>query len=103
MTPSEIEAIINGMEGVTSSCIVGIPETNSGNDIIHALVILQDSSKVTEQQVLDYVNEKVIEYKRIRGGVRFVKTLPLGLTGKVDRKKARELVENYNEVQVTKF
>jgi len=93
ITPSEIEAIIDEIEGITSSCVAGVPESNSGNDIIHAFVILEESNSLTEEFIIKYVNDKVIDPKRIRGGVHVVDSFPLGATGKVDRKKVKEMAE----------
>ena len=92
ITSSEIEAIINEVKGVTSSCVVGVPDSDTGNDIIHAFVILEEHSEVTSDFILNYVNSKVIDVKRIRGGVHIVDSFPLGTTGKVDRKKVQEMV-----------
>ncbi|XP_070502888.1 luciferin 4-monooxygenase-like [Chironomus tepperi] len=93
VTPSEIEEIINNIKGVLSSCVVGVPKPNTGNDILHAFVIFDDSCDITADYVLNYVNSKVIDVKRIRGGVHVVGSFPLGATGKVDRKKVREIAE----------
>jgi len=94
VTPSEIEAIIDEIEGITSSCVAGVPESNSGNDIIHAFVILKESNSLSEEFIIKYVNDKVIDPKRIRGGVHIVDSFPLGATGKVDRKKIKEMTQN---------
>lgn len=92
VTPSEIEAILNEIEGVVSSCVVGVPEIETGNDILHALVTVSLQSDLNEKSILDYVNGKVIDQKKIRGGVRIVESLPVGLTGKVDRSKAKNML-----------
>jgi 4-coumarate--CoA ligase len=91
VTPSELETIINSIDGVVSSCVVGVAEENTGNDIIYAFVIPQESRKLTEEVVLNYVNDRVIDQKRLRGGVYFVENLPVGLTGKVDRNKMKKM------------
>ncbi|XP_070502886.1 luciferin 4-monooxygenase-like [Chironomus tepperi] len=93
VTPSEIEAIINEIPGITTSCVVGVPEPNTGNDIIHAFVIADKEASLDDNFILNYVNSKVIDPKRIRGGVHIVDAFPLGLTGKVDRKKVRDMVQ----------
>ncbi|KAG5670850.1 hypothetical protein PVAND_001084 [Polypedilum vanderplanki] len=100
VTPSEIETIINEIKGVVSSCVVGVFDSVNSNDIIHAFVIIEESSDLTENIVLNYVNSKVIDPKKIRGGVHFVKSFATGLTGKICRiqmrKQAAELI-NINE------
>jgi 4-coumarate--CoA ligase len=93
ITPSELESVINGIEGVVSSCIVGVLKENTGNDIIHAFVIVDESKGLTEDIVLNYVNERVMEPKRLRGGVHFVKTFPVGFSGKVNKRKLKDMAE----------
>jgi len=73
---------------------VGVPELNTGNDIIHAFVIIDKEANLDENFILNYVNERVIDPKRIRGGVHVVDAFPLGMTGKVDRKKVKEIWEH---------
>jgi acyl-coenzyme A synthetase/AMP-(fatty) acid ligase len=95
VTPSELEEIImNEIDGVISSCIVGVLDENSGNDIIHAFVIIDDASSLTEDYVLEYVNNKVIDPKKIRGGVHFRKEFPLLASGKVNRIELKKIAEN---------
>ena len=94
ITSSEIETIIDEIDGIVSSCVVGVPDGETGNDIIHAFVIVDKSKGINENFVLEYVNKKVIDPKRIRGGVHIVDSFPLGLTQKVDRKAVREMAKN---------
>jgi 4-coumarate--CoA ligase len=98
VTPSELENIINGIDGVASSCVVGVLKENTGNDVIHAFVIVDESKGLTEDFVLNYVNDRVIDAKRLRGGVHFLATFPLGPSGKVDRKQLTKIAkENFSQ------
>ena len=54
-------------------------------------MIIDKEVSLDEQFILNYVNEIVIDPKRIRGGVHIVDAFPLGMTGKVDRKKVKEM------------
>ncbi|KAG5683130.1 hypothetical protein PVAND_012430 [Polypedilum vanderplanki] len=95
--PSELEKIIDEIEGVVSSCVVGVYDQNISGDKIFAFVIVDKSKNLTEAQIENMVNSKVIDQKKIRGGVHFVEKFPLGKTGKVDKKvmkvKAKEIME----------
>ncbi|KAG5670851.1 hypothetical protein PVAND_001085 [Polypedilum vanderplanki] len=93
VTPSELEAIVNEIDGIISSCVVGVLNKSSGNDIIHAFVIVDETKNLTETQIENFVNSKVIDAKKLRGGVHFVKSFELGLTGKVSRMKMRKIAE----------
>jgi acyl-CoA synthetase (AMP-forming)/AMP-acid ligase II len=53
VSPSEIESIINEIDLVISSCVVGI-EDGFGNDILHAFV-QRKNDELKEEDVLDYV------------------------------------------------
>ncbi len=52
--PSEIESIIDEMDLVVASCVVGIPD-GLGSDIIHAFV-QRKSEELKEEDVLKYVH-----------------------------------------------
>lgn len=96
--PSELESIINEIDGVLNSCVVGVLEEDTGNDLIHAFVI-KDPSKtlLTENKITTYVNSKVIDAKRLRGGVYFVESLPMTPSGKVLKRNVREIAKkNYD-------
>ncbi|XP_070502887.1 luciferin 4-monooxygenase-like [Chironomus tepperi] len=94
VTPSEIEELIDAIEGVHSSCVVGVPEPHSGNDIIYAFVVLEKSKSLTAEFILKFVNAKLMEKKRIRGGVHIVDEFPIGATGKVNRIKIKEMAQD---------
>lgn len=98
--PHEMESLINEIEGVVNSAIIGVLEKESINYIIHAFVMLDKSKNLTEKDITDYVHSKVIEQRQIRGGVHFVDDFPLGRTGKVDKVKLRELATKRSEIKI---
>lgn len=58
VSPSEIESIINKIDGVSTSCVVGVCDSNS-NDIIYAFVVPTKNQKhLKEIDVLNVVNGK---------------------------------------------
>lgn len=54
VSPSELEEIINTLDSVVNSCVVGVFD-NTGNDIIYAFV-QRKSTNLTEKEVLEHVN-----------------------------------------------
>ena len=91
--PSELETIINEVEGVVNSCVSGITQESDGDDLIFALVVRNEkATKVTGETIASYVAGKVIDAKRIRGGVHFVETLPLNPSGKIQRSIVKDMV-----------
>ena len=51
------------------------------------------SFKVTENELIEFVNSQVIEYKKIRGGIIFRNEIPRNSVGKLLRKKMRDWAE----------
>lgn len=94
ITPLEIESVINEVEGVLESCVVGVYDENEGNDIIFGFVLKDEKSKVSEKEIENYANEKLSAAKRIRGGVHFIKEFPLSSNGKIVRKALMEIAIN---------
>lgn len=90
--PSELEMIIDEIEGVKNSCVVGVTRETDSNDLVFAFVVKDtDAEDLREVDIENYVNERVIDAKRLRGGVHFVDAIPLTPSGKVLRRKAKEM------------
>ncbi|XP_070507519.1 probable 4-coumarate--CoA ligase 3 [Chironomus tepperi] len=92
VTPIEIESIINEIDGVILSCVVGVFDEEVFYDKIHAFVIKdQARDDLTEEFIVNFVNAKVIEEKKISGGVHFVDRFPMTPTGKVMNRELKKL------------
>lgn len=50
--------------------------------------------QVSEQQLIEYFNSRVVNFKRIRGGIIFRDAIPRNLTGKLLRRNMRAWAEN---------
>lgn len=91
----EIEDIINQIPGVIQSAVVGIIGEDDGYDITYAFVIKQlDFDSLTEEDIVDFVSNKVIKQKRISGGVHFVTEFPFTATGKLSTGSLKEIAKN---------
>lgn len=94
ISPSDLESIIGKIDGVKLVCVVGISLANKSGDLATAVIERneEDGAKLTEEQVIEFVDGQVADYKRLRGGVRFVKELPKSAAGKVLRRLVKEMV-----------
>ncbi|KAL1396546.1 hypothetical protein pipiens_010458 [Culex pipiens pipiens] len=96
ISPTEIETVILKMSGVAAVCVTGIPVP--GHDLPVALVIRAPESGVTGDEIVQQVERSMVDFKRLRGGVFFVTAFPMTPSGKILRRKCREIaVEMYNE------
>ncbi|XP_055544510.1 uncharacterized protein LOC129729738 [Wyeomyia smithii] len=89
ISPTEIENVILQVPGVTAVCVTGIPVP--GNDLPVALVIKSPGSTVAENDIVDAVASAMVDFKHLRGGVYFVASFPMTPSGKILRRKCREI------------
>ncbi|XP_017098594.2 luciferin 4-monooxygenase [Drosophila bipectinata] len=91
MWPAEVEAVIDEMPEVKRVCVIGIYEETQG-DMPGALVVPEEKSNLTAQQVIDYVASRLPDVqKQLRAGVQFADEIPLNANGKPVRRYARDL------------
>ncbi|XP_070493981.1 probable 4-coumarate--CoA ligase 3 [Chironomus tepperi] len=91
--PSEIENVIQSIDGVELVCVFPVFSENFGTDLAAAAVKKSSSDvKLTEKDIIDIVAERLPEVKHIRGGVYFMDNMPLTPNGKVQTKVVKEIV-----------
>jgi acyl-CoA synthetase (AMP-forming)/AMP-acid ligase II len=66
INPSEIENIIESIEGVEFVSVVGIPDPVATNLPAAVVVKRQEFDDLTEQFIIDYIAEKLPEYKHLK-------------------------------------
>ena len=88
--PAEVEAVLMGQTAVSQACVVGIPDPEWGQKVA-AMIVLQPESNVTIDELLVYCRQHLAGYKLPRL-IRFVKSLPLIGSGKIDRKQVKALL-----------
>ena len=92
--PTELEAVIAQVAGVKEVCVFGIPDPLV-QERVAAVVVKTPGSNVTEDEIISFVEERVDDFKRIRGGVVFVDApLPRTMVGKLRRKDVRKMLNN---------
>ncbi|XP_026319421.1 4-coumarate--CoA ligase 1-like [Hyposmocoma kahamanoa] len=92
VSPSELEAILLQHPAVKDAGVIGIPDTLTG-EIPTAFIVKQVGASVMENDVVEFVKSKVSPWKQLRGGVRFVQEIPKNPSGKIMRRKLRELFD----------
>ena len=88
--PLEIEKIICEHPEVIEAGVFGTPDTLV-QELVTAAVVKTPDSKVTSQEIIDLVEERVDDIKKLRGGVIFVDALPKNAVGKIQRRKLLDL------------
>ena len=85
--PNEIEDVVAAMPGVLEVGAVGVPDEHSGE--IVKVVIVRSNPALTEDEVRDFLKDKLTGYKRPRI-IEFRTELPKTNVGKVLRRELRD-------------
>ncbi|XP_013167427.1 PREDICTED: luciferin 4-monooxygenase-like [Papilio xuthus] len=93
ISPTEVESVIIKHPGVLDVAVTGIPDDECG-DLAVACVVPQHNTTVTAQEIKDLVKESLADTKQLRGGVIFMKELPLTSTSKVNRAMLKKLAKS---------
>ncbi|XP_039959860.1 uncharacterized protein LOC126759021 [Bactrocera neohumeralis] len=88
--PAELEGILRDHPKILEAAVIPRPDELAG-ELPRAVVVLREGTKATEEEIYNYVAERVAEYKRLDGGVIFTNEIPKSLTGKILRKQLREV------------
>ncbi|GLV41651.1 uncharacterized protein CBL_06880 [Carabus blaptoides fortunei] len=90
ISPTLIEGEILSHPDVTDCAVVGTPDELDG-EIVTGVVVLREHSHVTANDIVTYVNDRVADRFKLRGGVVVVTTLPRTPAGKLRRKVVRDI------------
>jgi 4-coumarate--CoA ligase len=87
VAPAELEAIIGSMTEVKDVIVIPVLDEEAG-EIPRAYVVKQPNApeSFNDQSILAFVSAKVAPHKKLRGGVRFVDSVPKSASGKLLRR-----------------
>ena len=86
--PVEVESILMSHPKITDAAVIGIPSDQWG-EIVHAIVVREQNSELTEEELTMYCKDSLAGYKCPKA-VDFVDALPRNAAGKVLKKDLRE-------------
>ncbi|MBN2156919.1 MAG: long-chain fatty acid--CoA ligase [Candidatus Lokiarchaeota archaeon] len=95
--PAEIEAYMYEHPAILDCAVIGIPDPEVGENL-KAYVVLKDEykGKVTEQQIIDWMKDRVAAYKYPRS-IQFIQEMPKSAVGKVLHRLLREGKTDIND------
>lgn len=99
IAPAELENILLECSLVDDAAVIGVYDETKATEIPRAYIALSPigkklSIKQAEAEIHRHVNGKVIQYKRLRGGIEFIDAVPKSVSGKILRKDLRELYKH---------
>jgi malonyl-CoA/methylmalonyl-CoA synthetase len=79
--PKEVELILDDVEGVYESAVIGVPHPDFGEGVL-AVVVLETGKNLNESLLKAILKEKIADYKQPKN-IYFVDELPRNTMGKV--------------------
>jgi acyl-CoA synthetase (AMP-forming)/AMP-acid ligase II len=86
--PAEIEAALEHHPAIADVAVFGIPSEEWG-EAVHAVVVAQPGTRLSESEVIDYAREHLAGYK-IPRSVSFLDEIPRTGSGKILKRVLRE-------------
>ena len=100
INPSELENVIQALKAVEFVAVMGIPNDETYNLAAAVIKKKEGYGDLSEQDVVDFVAQKLPDYKQLHGGAFFVKEFPTTATAKILKRETKEiLVKMYKERQ----
>jgi malonyl-CoA/methylmalonyl-CoA synthetase len=88
ISPKEVESIINQVDGVAESCVVGIPDEKWGEKVVAAVVPKPDF-KFESHNIRNFCKKHLHDWK-VPKEILFMKELPKNKMGKVLKDEVKE-------------
>ena len=90
--PKEVEMVIDGIDGVAESAVIGVPHPDFGEAVV-AIVARVQGSAITAQDIAAAVSTELAAFKRPKTAI-IVDELPRNAMGKVQKAELRGLHHN---------
>ncbi|KAJ8922434.1 hypothetical protein NQ315_004381 [Exocentrus adspersus] len=90
--PSSIEKQLMLHPDVAHAVVLGKPDRENGEQPVALVVLNKNSESVTVEEIQKFLNGRLGDETKLRGGVRIVKSFPRTDTGKVKRRELRRML-----------
>lgn len=90
VAPAELEGYLTGHELVDDVAVVGVKSTALDTEVPRAYIVRKGGLCAVQhndaRDIIQWLDERVAKYKRLRGGVKFVNAVPKSASGKILRR-----------------
>ncbi|EGG02037.1 uncharacterized protein MELLADRAFT_44923 [Melampsora larici-populina 98AG31] len=94
LAPAELEGLLLNHSAVADVCVIGVPDTYSGEVARAYIVVSEEAQNLDRTQLAvdlaQFVSSQKIRYKWLDGGIEFVESIPKNPSGKILRRVLRD-------------
>ena len=91
--PREIEDFLFSHPGVAAVAVFGVPDERLGEQVV-AWIQLHSGASASETEIRAFCKDKIAHFK-VPKYIRFVEEFPMTITGKMQKFKMREMMQDY--------
>ncbi|KAI8632316.1 hypothetical protein F5Y19DRAFT_420605 [Xylariaceae sp. FL1651] len=93
VAPAELEGVLQGHEDIADACVIPAHDRERETEVPRAYLVLKpgvprDDAKAAE--IIAWLDSRVAQHKKLRGGVRFIDEIPKNASGKLLRRILKE-------------
>ncbi len=103
VAPAELEGLLMAHPDVDDVAVIGVYHAHLASEVPRAYVVPRNGTaekgKELEENIKTWVEGKVAGHKKLRGGVRFVETIPKSASGKILRRVLKDGVKREQELE----
>ncbi|EFX71605.1 hypothetical protein DAPPUDRAFT_59924, partial [Daphnia pulex] len=93
VVPTNVEKYLMTHPAVEDAAVVGLPHDIDGEWPLAFIVLSPEMQHVTTEELIAYMNEKVMDEEKLRGGIRFTNKIPRNDLGKIIRPELMKLLQ----------
>ncbi|KAI2629844.1 acetyl-CoA synthetase-like protein [Hypoxylon sp. NC1633] len=93
VAPAELEGILLGHAEIADACVVPAHDRQRETEVPRAYIVLRAGVPRTDEKAADiasWIEGRVAQHKRLRGGIRFIDAVPKNPSGKLLRRVLKE-------------
>ena len=102
VAPAELEGILGGHAMVNDVAVIGIQDDSIATEVPVAFIVPKADVERNDDNaklIADWLAERVANYKRLRGGVRWVDEVPKSASGKILRRLLKDKLKKESELK----
>ncbi|DAA73934.1 TPA_exp: Uncharacterized protein A8136_3920 [Trichophyton benhamiae CBS 112371] len=99
VAPAELEGYLASHPDVDDAAVIGIESEQHGSEVPRAYIVLKpgvQKGDKTAENIASWLAGKVAPYKRLRGGVIFIDSIPKSQSGKILRRVLKDMIKKEN-------
>lgn len=96
IVPSVLERALESHPSVRKAAVIGIPDEENGHLPLGVVILKSPREPVTGTILQSFVDDKVADYEKLRGGVKIIDKFPTTPTGKIRKWLLQDMIINAN-------